>query len=103
DGRALVREQERDLVLLEVLERRDDRRRALRRDDREDTVLLDELLGVGLRLPRSVTVVVPHRQHLPAVDAPGVVDDLEVEVDPELLHLLAREGQRARDRGRTYE
>src|SRR5213593_1323376 len=103
DGRALVRKQERDLVLLEVLERRNDRRRTLRHDDREDTVLLDELLGVGLSLQRSVTVVVPHRPYLPAVDAPGVVDDLEVEVYPELRHLLAREGQRARERVRPAE
>src|SRR5207247_8821004 len=46
DGRALVREQERDTVLLEVLERRHHRWGALRDDDREHLVLLDELACV---------------------------------------------------------
>src|SRR5439155_1267991 len=84
DGRALVREQERDTVLLEVLERRHHRWGALRDDDREHLVLLDELACVRDRVLRFVTVVVPDRPHLPAVDAPAVVDGLEAEIHPEL-------------------
>src|SRR5207244_1352938 len=99
----LVREQERDTVLLEVLERRHDRWGALRDDDREHLVLLDELACVCHRVLRLVTVVVPDRPHLPAVDAHAVVDGLEAEIHPELRDLLAREGQRARERVRAAE
>jgi len=69
-------------------------RRALRRDDREDPVLLDQLARVGHRLLGLVAVVVIDGAHLAAVEAAAVVDDLEVEVHAELRRLLAGERQR---------
>src|SRR5207247_9187824 len=79
------------------------RRRARRRAGLEGLVLLVELPRVGHGLLGLEAVVVVHRADLAAVDAAGVVDDLEVEVDAEARRLLARVGQRAGERVRAAE
>src|SRR5262249_17263626 len=68
-----------------------------------DPVLLDELAGVGHGVLGTIAVVVVDRAHLAAVDAARVVDDAEVEGDPEPGQLGAREGQGPGERVRRAD
>src|SRR5262249_59180776 len=73
------------------------------RDHREEPVLLHELFGVRDRIVGSVRVVVVDRADLATVDTTSVVDDPEVQVNPEAGQLSAREGQRSGEGVRSAE
>src|SRR5262249_30497131 len=102
-GRALKRKEQGNLVLLEVSEGGHHRRGALWRDHREDPVLLHQLFGVRHRILRAVRVVVVDRSDLATVHTTRVVENPEVQIDPEAGQLGAREGQRSGEGVRSAE
>ena len=87
----------RDLPLIEVVPRGEDRRGAEAADDGEDVILLDELRGLRHRLGR-VVLVVEHLVHDLAVEDPAVRVDIGV-----VSRLRGRDRRVERRRARERE